>query len=121
MNFRKSINLAAALVVLGHQVSISALASDYLPASTVADLRLQRTRCVTIGFHLPIRNRSIEQMLISIDGENLRNFSFDQIKKKLGGPSGSVVKVEFAHPNGDIESEEILREFPKSWEEQASV
>ncbi|MEZ4545606.1 MAG: hypothetical protein R3C24_17125 [Cyanobacteriota/Melainabacteria group bacterium] len=81
MKFRKSINLAAALVVLCHQVSISALASDYLPANTVADLRLQRTRCVTIGFHQPIRNRSIEQMLISIDGENLRNFSFDQIRR----------------------------------------
>lgn len=121
MKLRKSINLAVALVVLGHQVSISALASDYLSANTVADLRLKRGVCVTIGFHAPLRNRSIEQMLISIDGENLRNNSFDQIKKKLAGPSGSVVRVEFAHPNGDIESEEILREFPKSWQEQANV
>lgn len=121
MKLRKSINLAVALVVLGQQLLIHVFASEILPADCVADVRLKRGVCVTIGFHAPLRNRSIEQMLISIDGENLRNNSFDQIRKKLGGPSGSVVEVEFAYPNGDTEVQEIRREVPKAWQEYANL
>lgn len=120
MKFRKSINLAAALVVIGQQLSFPSFASENLPAECVADLRLKRAVCVSIGFHAPLRNRSSEQILISIDGENLRNCTFEQIKKKLGGPSGTVVNVEFAYPNGDTEVVEIHRAVPKLWQERAN-
>ncbi|MCW5823113.1 MAG: hypothetical protein KIT34_09940 [Cyanobacteria bacterium TGS_CYA1] len=74
-------------------------------------LRLKKTLCIGVGVFPPHFNRTSEQFLVSVNGENVRNRSLEQIKRILSGPAGSIVSVEIGYPNGDTEDLDIQREM----------
>lgn len=78
-------------------------------AEDIVSLRLKKSRYIKVSLLGPLRNVSSQQFLLSINGENLRKYSFDEIQEKLSGPVGSSVKVEIGYPNGDTETFDICR------------
>lgn len=110
-NSAKNVVVCISLMALIAQLFLPVFADDEIVAAeNIIDLRLKKTLCITAGLHQPLRNRTSEQFLLAIDGESLRNYTFDQIKKKLRGPLGSSVKVEIGYPNGDTETLDVRRE-----------
>lgn len=107
----KTLTLFISLSLISTSVPAYAEAEN-LPCDSFIGLRLQQTCCINVGLKPPLLNASSEQFLLSIDGENLRAASFDQIKKKLSGPVGSTVNVEIGYITGDSEVLNIVRQPP---------
>lgn len=85
--------------------------SVMVPADELVNLRVHGASGIIATLNPPLRNRNNEQLLLSIDGQNLRNYTFDQIKQMLSGPRGSSVKIEVGYANGETEIFDVRREF----------
>ncbi len=97
-----------AVAALASQLTYPAVAANEInTANLFADVQLKKNYCISMRVHMAKQNQFREQILVGINGENLRSNSFSQIKTKLNRSGGKIVKVEVGYTNGDTETLDV--------------